>query len=306
MFLFHFYHFKSPRNSMKTQQRKEIPPEAFIPTPQRILAIIQLSIAFSALLWFFMQPFMGEYFTLRSRMLPYEYIMGTSPLLKKDELSGKKLERNSNRFQTLSDDQQQILLMDYRELSDYASRPAIQKIVDGAKVVLLTIPPFEFAWIVFSIIISILILLKYEGARAAAWLLPLIVIAYSLDNQLTGYSVTAPDTSLFPSEERVLREYLEEPLATSPLKQKEQLERGWKNYLIREWSGDVEGTYEQKVEEGEFYFTLERLNLMHGQPRSEWLNTFHERLNPLILLLFLVWNLFFAYSMSLKTTTPAK
>lgn len=291
---------------MTTRQRKNFPAGIFIPTPQRLLAITQLCLAFSTLAWFIMQPFMGEYFTVRSRMLPYEYVMGTSSLLKKQGPLDEKLQRNATRFQKLPNEEQHILLEDYRELNAYAARPVTQKMIDGVKVVLLAIPPFELAWLVFSIMTSILILLKYEGARTAAWLLPLIVIAYSADNQLTGHRTIPPDATLFPSEERIFSDYLEEPLATSSLKEKDQLEKGWKNYLIREWSVDQKGTDDEKVEEGEFYFTLERLHLMHGQPRSEWLNTFHEKLNPLILLIFLLWNLFFAYSMSLKATTPAK
>ena len=64
---------------MTRRRKKTFPPGTFIPTPQRLMAIAQLCIAFSLLLWYAMQPFMGEYFDLRSRMLLYEYAMGTSP-----------------------------------------------------------------------------------------------------------------------------------------------------------------------------------------------------------------------------------
>ena len=66
--------------------RKTFPPGTFIPTSQRLMAIGQLCLVFSLMLWYMIQPFMGEYFALRSRMLLYEYVMGTSEILK----SGKK------------------------------------------------------------------------------------------------------------------------------------------------------------------------------------------------------------------------
>lgn len=277
------------------RRRKEFPPGTFIPTPQRLMAIGQLCIAFSLLIWYAVQPFMGEYFNLRSRMLLYEYVMGTSDLLKKRHGQEEKLERQAKRFQFLPDEQKNVLIKDYQHIQEYAKRSTFQKILDGLRMLILEIPPFEQAWIFFSITIAILILLKVEGAKSAAWLLPLIVVAYSIDNQLTGKMASSPDLQLFPTEETIIQNYLNAPLAASPLEQKEQLEKGWKLYLLDKWSINQEKNEEQGLENAEFQFTLARLNVLHGQPWSDWLNTFHEKLSLFSLILFLAWNILFAW-----------
>lgn len=283
---------------MSRRLRKTFPPGTFIPTTQRLMAIGQLCIAFSLMLWYLSQPFMGEYFALRSRMLLYEYAMGTSDILKNQQNQEKKLERQVERFEQLPESEQVLLKKDYRLLQAHAQRPAFQKILNGIQSLIRDVPPFEQAWIFFSITIAILILLKVEGAKQAAWLLPLIVLAYSFDNQLAGKNSTSPDTLLFPTEKTIVQYYLTEPLASSLLKQKEQLEKGWKHYLIENWSSKTYEDENHQLEEAEFRFTLARLKLLHGQPRSEWLNSFHEKSNPLVLFLFLIWNSLFAWVVS--------
>lgn len=282
---------------MSSRSRRTFPPGTFIPTSQRIMAIIQLCLAFSLLLWYMMQPFMGEYFALRSRMLLYEYTMGTSEILKARTGEDVKMIRQTQRFNQLANEEQQLLKNDYKQLQDYAKRPTLKKIEDGMRLLIQDIPPFEQAWIFFSITIAILILLKREGAKQAALILPLIVAAYGIDNQLTGKLPSpSPDYGLFPTEEFILRRYLDEPLAATPLAQKEQLEKGWKQYLLENWSSDRKTS--DSLEEAEFNFTLARLKLLHAQPRSEWLHTFHEKLGPLFLILYLLWNGLFAWVVS--------
>ncbi len=280
---------------MSVRSRKTFPPGTFIPTSQRLMAIGQLCLAFSLMLWYVIQPFMGEYFSLRSRMLLYEYVMGTSDILKSRKGQEEKIERQTKRFQQLVESEQQLVKTAYQQLQAYAKRPTFQKLKDGIQTLIQKIPPFEQAWIFFSITIAILILLKVEGAQSAAWLLPLIVLAYAVDNQLTGKSPSPhPDSTLFPTEERIIEHYLNEPFSSSPRQQKEQLEKGWKRYLIENWSTNHTENEEVRVEEGEFRFTLARLNLLHGQPRTEWLNNFHKKLGPFFLFLFLLWNVLFA------------
>lgn len=284
---------------MSFRQRRHFPPETFIPTPQRLIAIGQLCLAFSLMLWYLVQPFMGEYFSLRSRMLLYEYVMGTSDMLKGKKDQEKKLERQAERFKQLPENEQHLLSKDYHQLKDYATRPTLQKIHDGIRTLIREIPPFEQAWIFFSVIIAILILLKVEGAKQAAWILPLLVLAYSIDNQMTGKIPSpSPDSLLFPTEETIVQHYLTEPLSPSLFDQQKQLEKGWKRYLIENWSIHRNQNEEAALEEAEFHFTLARLNLLHSQKRSEWLHHFQERLHPLLLFFFLMWNLLFAWGVS--------
>lgn len=262
---------------------------------QRLMAIIQLCFAFSLALSYLVQPFMGEYFSLRSRMLLYEYIMGTSEFFKTQPNGDSKVKRQIDRFQALPLEEQQEIKKNYLQLQNYTTRPAIQKIFDGIHTLTRDIPPFEQAWIFFSILISILILLRKEGAATAAWILPLIVLAYSIDNQMTGKpQATSLDFFLFPNETDIAFYIPKEFHSLSILDQKKQLEIGWQNYLIDHWSIHP-NPKETALEEGEFQFTLARLKVLHSQPQLEWLHSFHEKSHPLFLLIFMGWNLGFAW-----------
>lgn len=284
---------------MAFRRRKNLPPGTFIPTSQRLMAIGQLCFAFSLMFSYLVQPFMGEYFALRSRMLLYEYVMGTSEVLKSQGDQTMKLERQVDRFKQLPENQRQLVLKDYQQLQTYSARPTIQKIHDGIRILINKVPPFEQAWIFFAITISILILLKIEGAKQAAWILPLIVLIYSIDNQLTGKpSLSSPDLRLFPTEKIIVEQYLNEPLSPIIYEQKQQLEKGWNHYLIKNWLPNSNLNEEPDLEKAEFQFTLARLNLLHHQPQSEWLHRFHEKANPFLLILFLGWNILFAFVVS--------
>ncbi|WP_068468492.1 hypothetical protein [Candidatus Protochlamydia phocaeensis] len=297
---------------MPRKRSKELPPGTFIPFPQRLLAIIQLCLAFSLILWYATQPFMGEYFSLRSRMLLYEYVMGNSEIVKKQLHQEDKLQRQAQRFARLPQAERQKVLEDYQALHLYATRPALKKIEDGLRALFLEVPPFELAWLCFSVVIAVLLLLKVEGAKQAAWLLPLITLTFALDNRLNGHpSYQSPDYALFPTESFLIEHYLKEPLGHTPSEQKEQLQKGWEQYLVEQWSPPLlkEGiSGKQQLEEAEYAFTLARLDRLHGQAPSNWLVTFREQLSSFRLALYLAWNLFFAWMMNrsnVRSSVPA-
>lgn len=273
---------------MSRRKKKEYPPGTFLPTSQRVLAIVQLCIAFTLIMWYVGQPFMGEYFRLRSRLILYEYVLGTS--------DKGKLADNSERFEILPFQLKQIIINDHRNLHDYAKRSFLSKINDGFKVLFLEIPAFEVAWIFFSIVIAILLLKKVEGARHAVWILPVLVLGYAIDNRLGGISQqVSPDRILFPTEQMILKE----PLSNDPVQQYSQLQKGWENYLVEHWL-PKNSRPANPVEEAEFHFTVARLNLLHGQMPSDRLPSYRERSSPLLLILFMIWNLFFARMMNRK------
>ncbi len=286
---------------MRIKKAKAFPPGTFIPTPQRLLAIIQLCLAFSFICWYAVQPFMGESFSLRSRSLIYEYVMGTSEMLKKDPGQIPKMERQAERFASLPLSDKQLIAEDYKNLQKHTQRSAWIKIADGFRLLLVGIPPFELAWLLFSALISILILLKVEGAKQAAWLLPLIAFAYAIDNRMTGLTTQPnPDFILFPSEEIIVKDYLRQPLHGNPDEQQVQLKKGWEHYLIANWLAqkNPDLSFEQQAEEAEFAFTIARLHHLHGQARSAWLNNFREKASPALLAFYVLWNLLFAWMMN--------
>lgn len=279
-------------------RKKVFPPGTFIPTPQRLLAIIQLCLAFSLILWYAAQPFMGEYFALKSRMLMYEYIMGTSTLLKSEEQQDK-LKRNQERFLSLPSSERKLVDEGYQYLYHYSTRPLTNKLMDGLKTLLIDIPSFELAWILFSIVIAILILLKIEGARLAAYLLPCITLAYGIDNQISGrFSATSPDMALIPTESHIRQNYVDEQ-SFQHTSEHSQLKKGWEKYLIANWSHSQEKEY--PLEDAEFNFTLARIQaltpLITGHP------SFHEKSHPVLLCLYFIWNIFFAWQMHKKNLT---
>lgn len=256
-----------------------------IPTFKRLCAIIQLCLAFSLLLWYAAQPFMGEYFTLRSKMLLYEYVMGVS----------QSDSSQPSRFQTLPADHQAYLLRDYAKLHHQAHRSTFTKIWAGLEGLLVKISLFEMSWLLFSIVICILFLLQKEGAAQAVWLLPLIILSYAVDNRLNGHSASpSSDLILFPTETAIVHDYLKEPLSSNWLIQYKQLKKGWESYLIQRWTTQQvekdQPEWEQAVEEGLFNFTLARLEHLHLHPVQDGLGALHAKTSDFWLGFYLVWN----------------
>ena len=296
------------------RRKKIFPPGTFIPTPQRVLAIIQLCLAFSLFLWYGMQPFTGEYFKLKSRIILYEYITGTPNAFNSGDHKDR-LERNRERLNGADSHIKQKIEADYRSLYLYATRPVLTKLSDGLKTLLFYIPAFELAWIFFASILSIFILVKKDGSKVAAWILPFIALFYGIDNQFNGYPhQTSPEISLFPDEKALFEEYIKEPPARDLKTQQEQLKKGWDRYLIRNWSkhpsfsinersNDLseERTDErtnERIEEAEFNFTLARLNALSRVPIESRYATFHGKSFIFWPALYLIWNLFFAFMIS--------
>lgn len=279
-----------------------ITPSSFLPFPQRILCILQLCIGFSTLLWFIFQPFMGEFYSIRSRMLVYEYGMGTSDVFKKEEPEISKKEEFHLWFEELPALKKETIRKDYEQLQFLLQRSFFEKLKEGVFRFFLEMSIFKIFWIVFSIILPILLLLKVEGAVAAVWILPLLTSCFIVDNLFyASQEKEAPDAVLFPSEKVIVSDYLKEPLHGSLLSQKQQLEEGWAMYLMDRW-----GSKENKNrEKAEFLFTINRLQLFHSQHPKEIVGHLNQKVSLFQIFLFLVWNFYFAWSMQ-KIHTKTK
>jgi hypothetical protein len=268
-------------------------------TWQRFLIILQLCFTFSVFLWYFTQPFMGEYFSLRSRMLLYEYAMGNgnSDFQKKQSLQGEKLSRNAQRFENLNLAQQNAIKKGYQALQSYSQRSPWTKVLDGAKVIFLYIPPFKLAWLFFATAVGILLLLNRPGARQAVWLLPLIALIYAIDNQYTGHRpIIEKDTVLFPTEQLIVKEYLQDQ--NFKIINQDELQKGWNNYLVANWSSKDSTSNSNLLENAEFNFTVARLMLLYEEHPHQWLDAFNEKNSYLLLCVYFFWNLCFAICLS--------
>ncbi len=240
--------------------RKNFPPGTFIPTPARVAAILQLCIAFTLLSWQATLPFMGDLFATKSQMLVYKHLMGAS-----------------QQFATLPEKQRTQILSDYDQLQKQLETPFLAKVKKGLQG-LYQLPLLEKGWILLALLTPILLLKKVEGAEPLVWLLPLLTLAYAVDNRLQGAppALTA-EQRLFPSEELILNDYLKEPLKPSLAEQHEQLKRGWELYLVQNWGGD-------------FAFTLARLEALKNEPSAPK----KKQESLAFLALYLFWNLSFA------------
>jgi hypothetical protein len=264
---------------------------------QRFLVIIQLCLAISLLLWSMGQPFLGEYFNIRSQLLIYEFVQGISPVPSKPS---QKWEQNKKKWESLPEEKKIAIRQDYKDLKEYAERPTTLKIVQGVGSVL-DLPPFELAWIFFSIWISILLLKGRSGSSQTVWLIPIIALFYAIDNRISG-DLPRPelDLEMIPSEQTLFEGYVDEKKSSYWLEQREQLLEGWnrylvKNYLHQEWNED---TKEQQIAQAEYIFTMARLE-KHGKINLKVLQpNLHEKSNPVVLTIIVLWNLFFAIKLT--------
>lgn len=269
----------------------------------RIMAILQLCIIFTVIMSSGGYPFMGELFSYKSKALLYHVVMGDTTLISSIEgtnaaLYKNKLERNKHRFSLLPEEQQEKLLSQYKILSIHSEKPFWNKIKRSFQILIFELPAFERAWLLFSLIISILLLLHVENASKAAWLLPFIVVCYIWNNQLYGDApYNAPDTALFPTEELIVREYMQEPLSDNIMEQQPQLLMGWKRYLVQKWTDEQHPSedsiiFEQQVEKGEFAFNVARLESLSTDSIEQ--NPFHQKISLGLAALFFFWNVLFA------------
>lgn len=260
----------------------------------RIIAIIQLCLVFSLLSWHMSYPFMGKHFALKSKKQLTQTVLGQDQCADQEIMA-----RNRERFNALPDNQKLTI---YRYLDDinYKLKHSFaKKVVRSIHIVSFEISPIEQMWIVVSILVSLLVLLNFEAARQVALLLPLIAICYSLDNRYNGFTELSKEAALFPSEESIRLKYLHKPLSPSIKLQQGELMSGWRLYLIRQWAGEIpsEDQNEQKkqIETGEYRFQAARVLAQATQPPSIESYTFKRQQSIVVLALYVLWNLFFAW-----------
>lgn len=279
------------------RRKKEYPPGTFIPTPARVCAIVQLCLAFAIVLWNMSQPFMGELFAIKSQQLLYQDVMGLSGKAIDSPERQSRLDRNRERFHEIDPGEKQLILDKYERLGQMAGRSFWAKMERSLRIVMVEMPLYERLWLILSFILSVMLLKRVEGARPAIWILPLLAFFYSFDNYLYSphYGGSA-DAKIFPKEEIIVSWYVDAPLSSNLLEQKEQLIRGWNRYLIEEWSKVPAPSdpreFAMQAEVGEFMFNVQRL-IAYGRPESIISNISYRE--PMVLLgMYILWNFFFA------------
>ncbi len=111
--------------------------------PLRIMAIVQLCLAFTLICWNLAIPFMGDHFLIQRKMKLVEAVV-----------------TDSTRFNHLPSTIQEEILHLSQNLSQEIATPFLMKLQKSLWQLLIALPPFELAWIVFGIALAIMILKK--------------------------------------------------------------------------------------------------------------------------------------------------
>lgn len=286
----------------KKRPKKEFPPGTFIPTQARVAAIIQLCLAFVVLLSSISYPFLGEIFANKTEALLYSDIMGNTSAADANSISEReRLQRNGERFEAMEENARMQIVEHYHQLHAKAKTSFFEKIGSSFSILVSALPAFKQAWIIFSIVISILLLLRIEGANYAALLLPVIAFCYAYDNYNFGVPrKSTAQEKLFPTEQVIVNDYLRKPLSSDIMEQQHQLQHGWHLYLIEKWArqrpSEDAKVFSQQVEDGEFAFNLARIGTLGKRANVD--SIFKEREHFVMLLLYVLWNGFFAWTVN--------
>lgn len=266
----------------RKREKKTFPPGTFIPTPARLAAIIHLCLAFSFMLWVASQPFMGDLFAIKSELVLYEAVIEKKDLL-----------------QELDSDEAQSIIKRYETLKEKLQIPFVDKIKMMLRLLMVQMSSWEQAWLLFSLVVPLLLLLRIEGSIQVCWLLPVITLAYCLDNQFNASHLENDShRSVFPSEQYIVHRYLNSVLSADILSQQRELRKGWEHYLIEEWAQEVPAAQfqmqQQQIVKGEFAFNLARIKARQNE-KILAVHKVPQKQSPWILGIYFLWNCFFAW-----------
>lgn len=243
---------------------------------KKILIIIHLIFAFTYLSWLFMKPYAMQIVTRKSEKSLYEMVMAREAL-----------------FQKLST-QEQLAIKQGRELRQ---TPSLSHQLH--RLFFVETPPFALAWIFFSLLISLFLLLGIEGATKTAWILPLLALGY-------GYFLysTPPKQreGLFPEESYVRTYYLTTEKGKND---RQQLMKAWHRYVITEWAlenpEEDPPLFEEQLERGLFAFNIARLKWIQEGKGDEVVTAgFSTPPSQFRIFAYLLWNLIFAWLVTRK------
>lgn len=296
----------------KKRTKKTFPAGTFLPFPERVLAIINLCLTFTLLIWCLANPFLSKYFDIKSKTLLYQFVIGESKSFEnidknKNVLQSSLAERNYQKFKDLPFEKQKNLLNEFKNLHTPLQLNFFEKCAVAIRHLIEEVPPLKLSWIFFSIVITILALKKVEGAKEVIWILPAIAICYLISISFNQNEINSvkKEKDIFPSEKYLINRYLNGTLSSGIVQQRSELLRGWQLYLIEEWSGmklseeDLTNPiiFQKGVEEGEYRFTLARIEL------SKDLETNikkREVESSVLVGMYVIWNLIFAFTIGRK------
>lgn len=267
---------------MRRKRYKNIPENAFIPRPARIGAILQLCLAFTLFCWVASWPFMGEMLAHKKRIFLFQTVMGSGELISRTYAEQPEildqLKQNRAHFLALDPEVRTPFIDAYnREQAQESARTFTSKCKDSLVCLFFSSSPWFRAWLLLSVVAALLLLKKSPGAPYAAWILPLIALAWCIESAQHPKPPTHEER-LFPTEEYLVSTYGRGTSSQNLFAQQDSLKRAWKEYVVAEWS--TNGNFQ----EGDWRFQLERLRRVLQDPTDSGAPS------PNLLLLFVLWN----------------
>lgn len=269
---------------------------AFIATPARVMAILNLCLTFTLFIWVLFWPFLGEMLNQKRQLFLFQSVIGEGELVARTYSTQpevmEKLRNHHVRFESLDTHEKSRLMDAYLQLcSSIEDRKASQQFKEGVEGLLLHSSPWFRAWLLLTLIATLMLLKKSQGAPYAIALLPLIVFIWFIESTQNVGSPN-PVEALYPTEHYLMSTYGQDLSAKSILQQKEALEIAWERYLEAEWSslGDAE--------DGEWHFQLAKLKTALSSKKDR------ETPSGVLLCLFFIWNASYAF-VAYRWRTPA-
>jgi len=185
-------------------------------------------------------------------------------------------QRDSLRFKNLSETQRVKIERAYKNLEEHMGRSFSTKMRESFLALLFKVSPLTQIWLILSISLPIMLLRRSERAIPAVWLIPIVVLAFAVDNNWHGQLPDERLATLFPREAQLASDL--------------PLSEAWQYYIVQNWSADNGETFDRRLEVGEHAFRtawleiqLQTTPLGHNAKRSLF-----------VLLLYIIWNLIFA------------
>ncbi len=236
------------------------------------LTILHLCIACSLLLYFLGFPFFGTHFFYRSNLLVIEAAIGERGL--PDEIAAKK-----QAFLEEPASLQELILNKRAFYQAGLTRSWTEQVISALRIIPEVGAPL-WLWLFLSFYLGIKLLKGVMFKQSTLLMLPLLSLIIVFHN--FNYGTQDPVAKLIPSEAAILKG---QKLEGSVAEQIEMLKGKWTDYLLEKWGepGDQLPIAEQR-----FQIAWARLLPMDS------FSALSERRSPILLAIFVGWNLLFA------------
>lgn len=260
-----------------------------ISSRMRLTLISQLCLGLICFLWMFSYPFIGKWYELQNELLLIESVMGSLETLRmispeKAEALEKKAELKKSLYTLLSEEDQAWIAYEAHVRKLELQKTIGIKALDALFFISDT-PLAILCWIILSILLPILLLLRISKTFYYIWLIPTLSLIFAWQNYHEGKSYfDLSDLQLFPKEKTLLTLF---PQAS--------LKEAWENFLIIYWADENissdKAIKEEQLIKGEFYFSKARLNYLQDPAKSI---IFQKSIY--LLGLCILWNFLFTWS----------